>query len=134
MANALYDKGREAFLDGNADWDTNDIRLVFTDHGADTPNVSTDDNLDDISAGTIGTSGAFAGKTVTNGVADADDVTVTSVSGAAFESVNIYKHTGTASTSRLLVYIDTATGLPLTPNGGDVTVAWDNGSNKIFKL
>jgi hypothetical protein len=31
-------------------------------------------------------------------------------------------------------YIDAATGLPLTPNGGDVTIQWDNGANKIFKL
>jgi hypothetical protein len=46
----------------------------------------------------------------------------------------IYKDTGTAATSPLIAYIDTATGLPVTPNGGDITVTWDNGSNKIFKL
>lgn len=28
----------------------------------------------------------------------------------------------------------TAAGLPVTPNGGDITVAWDNGANRIFKL
>ena len=31
-------------------------------------------------------------------------------------------------------YIDTATGLPITPNGGDIIVTWDNGINKIFRL
>ena len=31
-------------------------------------------------------------------------------------------------------FIDTATGLPITPNGGDIIVTWDNGANKIFKL
>jgi hypothetical protein len=34
----------------------------------------------------------------------------------------------------LIAYIDTATGLPVTPGGGDIDITWDNGSNKIFKL
>lgn len=36
--------------------------------------------------------------------------------------------------SPLLAYIDTATGLPVTPNGADITVAWDSGANRIYKL
>ena len=135
MANALFDKGREGFLDGSIDWDTNDIRVVLVDHGTDTPNVSTDDNLDDIAAGArVAVSGALDSPTVTNGVADAADEVISSVSGATVESLVIYKHTGVEGTSRLIAYIDSATGLALTPNGGDVTVAWDNGANKIFKL
>lgn len=134
MANALYDLGREAFLGGDLDWDANTIKLVLTDHGADTPNVATDDFLNDISAGTVATSGAFATKTKTNGVADADDVTLTAVSGASCESINIFKDTGVSSTSNLIAYIDTATGLPVTPNGGDIIIQWDSGANKIFKL
>jgi len=134
MTNALFDKGREGFLDGSIDWDTNTIKLVFTDHGVDTPVPATDANLSDISTATIATSGAFTSPTVTGGVADAADVTVTAVSGAQFESINIFKDTGSSATSRLIAFIDTATGLPLTPNGGDITVSWDNGANKIFKL
>lgn len=134
MANALYDFGRENILGGDVDWDANDIRLVGTDHSDDTPNVATDDALDDISAGTVMTSGNFASKTKTAGVADAADITITAVSGDQFESISIYKHTGTPSTSLLIAYIDTATGLPCTPNGGDITVQWDSGANKIFKL
>ncbi len=135
MANALFDKGREGFLAGDIDWDANNIKLVFVDHAADTPAPATDDNLDDIlAAARVATSGNFTGKTVTNGVADADDVTVSGVTGDPFESIVIYKDTGVESTSRLIAFIDTATGLPLTPSGGDVTVAWDSGSNRIFKL
>lgn len=137
MANALYDKGREHFLDGSLDWDTQDIRFVFTDHGEDTPVVATDEDLDDIDDGsaTIATSDTLASKTIAAGVADAADSTVSTVSGAEFESINIYYHTGTASTSLLIAYIDTATGLPCTPNGGDITVQWDSSANKkIFKL
>ena len=67
-------------------------------------------------------------------MADAADITHTAVSGASVESIEVYKDSGVESTSRLIANIDTATGLPVTPNGGDITVAWDNGVNKIFKL
>ena len=135
MANALYAKGREGFLDGSIDWDTHTIKVVLVDSALYTPNMSTDDNLDDIASGArVATSGALTGKTVTGGVADADDVTFTTVTGATSEYLVIYKDTGTESTSRLIALIDTATGLPVTPNGGDILVTWDNGANKIFKL
>ena len=135
MANALFDKGREGFLDGSIDWDTNTITMIGVDHADDTPVIATDDNLDDITgAARVGSWTPFASKTVTDGVADAADITATTVSGDQFESLVIYKDTGTESTSRLIAYIDSATGLPCTPNGGNITVAWDNGANKIFKL
>lgn len=135
MASALYDKGREGFLDGSIDWDTNNIKAALLDGADYTPNMATDDNLDDIpGAAIVATSSNLAGKSVTNGVADADDVVFTSVSGDPCEYVLLYKDTGVASTSRLIGLIDTATGLPVTPNGGNITVAWSNGANKIFKL
>lgn len=135
MTNALFAKGRGHFLDANIDWSADNIKLVLVDHGVDTPVPATDEFLSDISAGArIATSGNFASKTSTDGVADAADVTLTAVSGASVESIVIYQDSGVASTSRLIAFIDVATGLPLTPNGGDVTVVWDNGANKIFKL
>lgn len=136
MANSLYDEGREAFLDGNADWDTNDTRVVCVDEADDTIDLAVDDNLDDRAvASRVATSGAMAGKTAEDGIADAGDLTITSVSGDQFESLDIYKHTGVESTSRLLCNIDTATGLPFTPSGGNVTIVWDDtASVRIFKL
>lgn len=135
MANALYDFGRESFLAGDLDWDANNIKLVFVDEADDTPSLSADQDLADrAGASRVATSGNFASKTVTAGVADAADVTVSAVSGDPFESVDIYYDSGTEATSTLIANIDTATGLPLTPNGGDVTVTWDSGANKIFKL
>jgi len=135
MANVLYDKGREGFLDGSIDWDSDDIRVILIDTDDYSVDLANHDNLDDIPAGArVATSGALTGKSVTNGVADADDVVFGSVSGDQCEALVIYKHTGNESTSRLIAYIDSATGLPVTPNGGDITVEWDNGSNKIFKL
>ncbi|MBA7630623.1 hypothetical protein ES703_38147 [subsurface metagenome] len=135
MANALYNKGREGFLDGNIDWDTDDIRCILIDTADYTVDLATHDNLDDVPGDArVATSGALTSKTVTDGVADAADVTLSSVTGDTCEAIVIYKHTGTESTSRLIAYIDSATGLPVTPNGGDITIQWDSGANKIFKL
>lgn len=135
MANALYDFGREGFLGGDIDWDANDIRLIAIDEADDTIDLAADDFLDDRAAPSrVATSGAFASKTKTAGVADAADVTLSTVSGDQFESIDIYKHTGTESTSNMIANIDTATGLPCTPNGGNINIVWDSGANKIFKL
>ena len=135
VANALYDKGRQGFLDGSIDFDTDDIRFVFVDEADDTIDLAVDDNLDDRAAGSrVATSTALGSKTVTDGVAGAADHTVTAVAGDPFESIDLYKHTGTESTSRLICNIDTATGLPCTPNGNDIIVRWDSGANRIFKL
>lgn len=134
MANQLYPKGREGFLDGSIDWDTNDIRAIIVDTGAYTYNAA-HDNLDDIPGGArLNVSGALTGKTVTDGVADADDVTFTGGIASTGEAVVLYKHTGTESTSRLIAYIDTATGLPLPVYSGDIIFRWSDGADKIFKL
>lgn len=136
MANALYDKARESFLSQNPsiDWDTDNIKCALVRSSAYTPNMSSDQYLSSV-ATRVADSGNLASKTVTAGVADATDVTFTAVaSGAAIQYVLIYKDTGVAATSPLIALIDTATGLPVTPNGGDITIAWDNGANKIFKL
>ena len=135
MANALYDHGREGFLDGSIDWDTDDIRAILIDIADYTVDLDLHDNLDDIpGAARVAVSGALTGKTVTDGVADAADVTWSSVTGDECEAIVLYKHTGTESTSRLIAYIDSATGLPVTPNGGDIEVQWAATADKIFKL
>lgn len=135
MANALYDTGREAFLLGDIAWDTDNIKVILVDTADYTVNLSTHDFLDDVAgAGIVATSGNLASKTTTAGVADAANVTFSSVTGDQCEALIIYKDTGVSTTSQLIAYIDTATGLPVTPNGGDITVTWDDGANKIFKL
>lgn len=137
MANTLYDSGRASFLGADIDWLTDNIKVCLVE--GYTPNAATHDFLDDVTGGgggtIVATSGNLASKTATAGVADADDITFPEVpSGDPCAHLVIYKDTGVASTSNLIGVIDTATGLPLTPNGGDVTVAWDSGANKIFKL
>lgn len=135
MANALYGKGREGFLGGDIDWDADTIKVALVDSVEYTLAITTDDFLADVTAGGIvATSSALASKTKTLGVADAADITLSSVSGSQFEYIVLYQDSGSASTSRLICCIDSATGLPCTPNGGDITIQFDSGANKIFKL
>jgi hypothetical protein len=51
MASGLYAKGREGFLDGTIDWDTDTIKCVLVDTADYTVNLSTHDNLDDVPSG-----------------------------------------------------------------------------------
>lgn len=134
MANALYDKGREGFLDGSIDWDTDDIRVMLV-KSAYTFSAA-HQFVSDVSAQDNGRSVALGTKTVTSGVADAADTTLTATAAAACASLVIFKHTGVDATARLIAYIDApSAGLPFTPSAGQtVNIAWDNGINKIFKL
>lgn len=136
MANALYDSGRNAFATKLIDWVNDDIRAILIDTADYTVNLSTHDMLDDIpvAARVAVSSASLAGKSASAGVCDANDLTFSAVTGDVSEAIVLYLHTGVESTSRLIAYIDSATGLPVTPNGGNITVAWDNGANKIFKL
>jgi hypothetical protein len=137
MANALFAKGRQGFLDGSIDWDTDDIRCAIIDHADDTPVIATDTFLGDIaSAAIVARTAALTGKTVTDGVADAADVTFSAVTGDPCESLVIYKYNASDAAARLIAYIDTtsAGAFTVTPNGGDITIVWDNGANRIFKL
>jgi len=133
--NALYAKGREGFLDGTIDWDTDDIRAILIDAADYTVDLANHQFLSSVAgAARVATSAALTGKTKTDGVADADDVLFLSVTGDPSEAVILYKHTGSDATARLIAYLDTATGFPVTPVGGNIIVTWDNGANRIFKL
>lgn len=135
MTNALYDAGRAGFLQGDLDWDANNVKTTLIDEADDTIDLTNDDFRDDRAAASrVATSGNLASKTTTAGVADAADVTLSAVTGDQAESIDIWADTGTEATSRLIANIDTATGLPVTPNGGDITIQWDAGANRIFRL
>lgn len=135
MANALYDSGRQKFLEGGIAWLTDNIKAMLVTAGY-TPNLATDVFVNPaIAAGNqVAISANLTTKTSTAGVADSDDVTFPTVSGSAVKAIVLFKDTGSQATSPLIAYIDTATGLPVTPSGGDILVVWDNGSNRIFKL
>lgn len=142
MANALFDPGREGFLLGQIDWDTAVFKVAlvraytFSAAHKFVSDVTTASGVLHV------TSAALSSITGTNGVADAADITFTAVAANAsahslllFQSSAVTGGADVAATAqRLVAWIDTGTNLPVTPNGGDITVAWDNAANRIFKL
>ena len=134
MANALYNKAREEFLDGLLDWGADDVRVCLVKSGYTYSAAHT--SMSDVSTNDNGRSAALASKTVTNGVADAADTSLVATSTTACSALIVFKHTGSDATARLIAYIDTPTsGFPFTPSAGQtINVTFDDGANKIFKL
>lgn len=142
MANRWYKKGAEAVL-GSVDLLADTIKATLLDSGVYTPATNTDQymNTNTIAAAAkIGSPVTLTGKSVTDGVFDCTDPVFALVTGASAELVAIWKDGGGGGTSAsgttdlLLILIDTATGLPVTPNGGNINLLIDNGANKIAAI
>ena len=139
MANGMFDFGRNEFALGNLDWVTpggNGCKAALVDEGTWTPNLSTDQDYADAS-GIVGTPTLIANPSTpdTDGACNGDDVVFSTVAGATVEGILVYFDSGVAATSTLICYFDTAvSGLPVTPNGGDITVQWAAATPYIFKL
>lgn len=125
MANAIYPKWKEAIMQASANSSLGGtVKVALVDTGVYTYSAA-HEFLTSLT-GRVGTDQTLATKTFTNGTFDADNATFPSVSGATVEALVIYIDTGTAGTSRLVAYLDTGiTGLPVTPNGGNIGVTWD---------
>lgn len=133
MANTLYDAGRALMLQG-FDWAATPVDAYLIDTTKYTVDATNHANLSSVAANArVAGPIPLASKAVVGGAADAADVTFPSVTGATSQVILLVKHTGADATDTLLAYIDTATGLPITPNGGDIIIVWDNGTNRIFK-
>src|ERR1700754_4886598 len=138
MANAVYPKYKESVLkeaDANNGLDGTTTAAPFValvDTGTYT--YSAAHQFYSSLSGIVGTDQQITNPTKTNGLVDGDDVTFTAVSGASVEALVLYrKNAGANTTWRLVAYIDTGqTGLPVTPNGGNITITWDAAG--IFQL
>jgi hypothetical protein len=122
MANALYPKWKEQLLQftANNNLSAGTVKVALVDTGVYT--YATSDQFydagtgTDVQSATVGTPQTIGSKTFTNGVFDGANVTFS-----------------TPTTSPLVAYIDTSvTGLPVTPNGGDISVTWN--ASGIFAL
>lgn len=133
MANALYPKAKEQLLQGGINLMSGTVKVALIDTATYTY-ADTHEFLSDVT-GVIGTPQTLASKSVTNGVFDAADVSFSAVVGPTAEALLLFIDSGTPSTSRLIMYQDTGvTGLPVTPNGGDINLVFDSGPDKIFAL
>lgn len=101
--------------------DSGTITASFVDYDeVDTPTVvaTADVSVSSISGGIVTLTGA---------------VTFSTVTGDAADFLSVWKNSGTASTSPLAITWDSAsTGLPVTPNGGDITATWT--TNQLVTL
>lgn len=138
MANAIYDKYKEALLKGDSDVALDDgnlkVVLLNTDNEA---YQSTDQFYSDVStlANTVTATATLTNVSLTNGVLNCDDVDFGVVEDITqCEALLFYIDTGNTVTSRLVAYMDTnIDGLPITPDGtSNVEITWS--TSGIFKL
>lgn len=141
MANALFATAAQGFIDGTIDLDTAVIKASFVRGYTFS---SSHKFVSDVTGagGTVnGTSAALSSVTVTNGVFDAADTTVTTTASAVDHGILLFQSsavTGGAdvasSAQRVIAYYDTGTGLPIQPGTGSTPITWDNGTNRILKV
>ena len=133
MANALYPKWKEQLLQftANNNLSAGTVKVALVTAGY--TYSSTDQYYSSVSASVVGTPQTIGSKTFTNGVFSGSNVTFTAVTGSQVTKLVIYIDTGTAATSPVVAYIDTGvTNLPVTPNGGDISITWN--ASGIFAL
>jgi hypothetical protein len=134
MANAVYGKWKNAAgtAASNTSMDQNDTTngpfIVLIDTGAYT--FSQSHQFYSSLAGIVGSEQRIVNPTfgsVSDGTFDGDNVTFTAVTGNSVEALAIFrKNSGANTTWRMFSYHDTSvTGLPITPNGGDITVTFN---------
>lgn len=130
MANRFFRKYLHALLTDRANCpnlSSDDIRAVLIDVADHDPNtaINGDGFLSDIPAGArVAVTTNLDSKTVVDAVFDAADEPLPDTGGDTAEEIVLYYHTGVEATSRLLICIDTATGLPITPDSVEDMIRW----------
>ena len=138
MASSLYAKGREKclsnVLSNSIGWDSDeDVRVMLVKSTYSF--ADSDEFVVDLGSNDNGRSASLTTLTSTNGIADAADISLVATSAVACNALVLFVHTGADATAPLLGYIDTATGLPITPGAGaTINIVWASTTNKIFKL
>ena len=131
--NAMFGEATHSVIDLSSGGDN--IRCALRDEGTTAINLATQVDLADVVSAHVAESANVGTQTVGSaavGAFDHDNVTFSSVTGASVESIDYYKETGTDSTSPLIANIDSATGLPVTPNGGDIV--WTPAAGGVVQI
>lgn len=140
MANQLTDTGREGFLVASYGWKAGSVPATWVPYivGSMGNVLNSIVFLSDITSAVWRARGTYlANKTTASGIADADDTLVAAVGSAGSATAHyivLVNETGASQTSLVAAVIDTATGLPFLPNGGDIQIVFDQGASRIFKL
>jgi hypothetical protein len=128
--NLMLGGGNHTFIDWNAD-DIEASLLDQTDSGTITAAF---EDYDEVDAPVVVANTNMPAISVATGVLTAASaLTFTAVTGDAADYLVVFKNSGTPSTSPLAITWDSAsTGLPVTPNGGNIVATW--GSNIVATL
>lgn len=138
MADAFYVEFRNAILGAPThsaiDLNGDTIHVALRDEGTTAINLTSHIDHADISSALVDDEavGSPTVGVVAAGVFDHANVTFTAVTGSSCESLDYYKNSGSSATSPLICNIDSATGLPVTPNGGDIT--WTPHASGVFQI
>ncbi len=136
MANRPYLQGLYHFANADINYLSDNIKvsLLSASYAPNTA-AAADEYYNIIPGGAIVADSAnIASKTNTGGVLDAADLVFSSVSGSIATQFVMRKDTGTSSTSPLFFLWDTATNLPVTPNGGNITIQWAGSPNFVGSI
>ena len=127
MANALYNPYKQQLLDNGTaiDMDGDTIKASLIDSADYTFSAAHDEYSggarDVAAAAIVAESGALGSPTCTNGTFDTADFTWSTVTGDVSEAIILWDDTVT--NDRLVAFYDTGiTGMPVTPNGGNINV------------
>lgn len=133
MANVIYPKAKEQMLQGGINLSSGVVKAILID-GADYAYNAAHNALDDVPvAARVAISSALGSKTFTDGLFDAANASFTAVTGDISENLILFIDSGVESTSLLLAFFDTGiTGMPVTPNGGDINITFN--PSGIFQL
>jgi hypothetical protein len=136
MSNAIYGKAKQAILNGQINVSSQTLKVLLVESSYSfSQNIH--EFVSDISPSSIkARSGALINVQNSLGVLDADDITFINYPGYAFKAAILYVDSGSDSTSRLIAYIDTATGIPFEGINTqlNITIVWSNDSSKIISL
>jgi hypothetical protein len=134
MANAVYPLAKQSFLSKLIDLTSDTIKVALL--SSSYTYSAAHQYVTDLGANVVARTAALTSKTVTSGVFNAaSPATASAVTGSAVAKLAIFKDTGADATSPLIMFLDTvSSGLPVTPNGGDINITFDSGANKIFAL
>ena len=136
MSNFIYGKAKESLFKGEINLISNQVKILLVDNTY-TPYQNTHQYVSDVLSTSIkDRSDPLQNVTVNLGILDANDISISDYPGGAFNAVIGYQVGTTDANSRLIFYVDTATGLPFTgaSSTSPVTIIWENNANKIIAL
>jgi len=138
VTDAYFTPAAEGFIDGTIDLDTAVIKCALVRGYTFSASHKFVSDVTGAGGTLNGTSAALTSKSVTGGVFDAADPTITAVASASNHGLLLFQAsavTGGAdvasSAQRVIAWYDSSV---IQPGTGDVSVAFSNGTNKILKV